>query len=408
MWQLTSSEKLDPKTKSLVQAARDQLFARTDLGYINPLRYKESLKTCQNHLGFFAGKDHLFVIGLGGSSLGTKALCASIEPYGWHKKLSFIDNVDASHVDHILSEVKDPNSVGWLLCSKSGSTIEVLSAYEYIHHFFKQHFQYSILANTAVISEDKASPLTELARQHGLNILNMPMDVGGRFSAFTSIGLYPLSFIGVKLDDLVDGVVAGLADSSNSIDLASILYQSITNHDHSFYSFQYCDRLIYWSEWLQQLWSESLAKKQTRSGLPAPILPSLITCRGASAQHSVLQQTIEGRESKLVGFHRVASSEISKDQMGQGLFPDSPLQGRGLGQLMAAEATATELSAQQAGLKTFCLRTDELTPYSISYLMGLWMSVIGILGESMDINAFNQPGVESGKLIARRVLSQVD
>jgi len=407
MWFLKKSEPVTEKLSQTVRLAHQSLLAREDLGFKSKERLENAFSESQSHTSFFQNKKKIVVIGMGGSSLGTKALYHSLWPFDREQHLLFLDNVDGFCLDQILDSFKasDLNDVGWLLCSKSGGTIEVLSLYDYSHEFFQKKYSHSILANTVVICGSQASPLSTFCKEHSLPRLNIPIDVGGRFSVFSPVGIFPLLFMGIDLAAVRSGFFRALEDEKMVCDLSTLLLHAIYEKTNSFYCFHYSERLSSWSLWLQQLWSESLSKKVTHTGGNAPMVSTFVSCRGASDQHSVLQQVIEGREKKVVGFIRVKSSEQSRFQISKSLFGKSLLEGRNLGELLAAEVIATELASQQAGLKTFCLETEELNETSMAYLMGLWMMTIGVLGEALEIDAFNQPGVESGKIIARRVLT---
>lgn len=411
MWILNQSvSSVCEDLSQTVWRAYQSLRSREDLGFQNRARLDKAFSESQSHTSFFQGKKKLVVIGMGGSSLGTKALYQSLWPFDNEQRLLFLDNVDGFSLDQILDrfQASDLNDVGWLLCSKSGGTIEVLSIYDYAYEFLQKKHSHSIINNTLVICGPQESPLSTFCKKQGLARLNIPVDVGGRFSVFTPVGVYPLHFMGIDLPAVRSGFFKALEDEKMICDLSAFLLQGLHEKANSFYCFHYADRLTSWSLWLQQLWSESLSKKTTRTGGEAPKVSTFVACRGASDQHSVLQQVIEGHENKFVGFVRVKSSEQSRYQISKSWLGNSLLEGQNLGQLLSAEATATELACQQAGLKTFCLETKELNASSMAYLMGLWMMTMGVLGEAMDIDAFNQPGVESGKIIARRVLTDSD
>jgi glucose-6-phosphate isomerase len=199
-----------------------------------------------------------------------------------------------------------------------------------------------------------------------------------------------------------------LSEKELVIELATHLMASVQRGDQSFYFFQYSDQLTQWSLWLQQLLSESLGKKQTRDSKKAPRFPTVVPCRGASDQHSVLQQIIEGPQKDFCCFHRVESSEASINKITQSLFSESLLIGKSPGELLGVEAEATQKAMTESQIPTMVLKTKKIEEDSLGYLMAAWMLSTGVLGEMMNINAFDQPGVESGKSIARRVLSQVN
>lgn len=408
LWQLKISQSTSGDTENKVQKAFKDLRSQSGLGFQSLVRLQESMEEAKKYRSFIDQYNKLVVVGVGGSSLGTKAISQALFPNHWPEKLIFLDNADTSTVDRFLNSENSFDQYGWVVCSKSGSTIETLSLFEYCHAAIAEQYNFSIIKNSLVISEDKQSPLVDYAQKNQVLHALMPKDVGGRFSVFTPIGLLPLQALDFDFTKVKSGFENALNNSSLVCELSGFLYESIQKGETSFYSFQYCDGLESWGLWLQQLWSESLSKKSTRNGDQAPVVHTFIPCRGASDQHSVLQQVIEGHESKVVGFHRVLSSEKSQYQIKEPLFSNSLLKSKGLGHLIHAELIATEQAVRDSGRDTFVMSTEKLDEESLSSLMMVWMLCIGVLGELLDINAFDQPGVESGKVIARRVLSQAD
>lgn len=407
MWTIESPMNLDEKRREELSRVRTQFLNRDDLGFFQLNRFRESVDECKKVSSFFENKNHIVVIGLGGSSLGTKAICEALWPFSWREKVTFFDNVDNYTIDHFLNSNRNFEEVGWILCSKSGSTIEVTSLFDYCASFLNPK-GINIVKNSIVVTEKKASPLYDFATQSHVPVVEMPRDVGGRFSVFTGIGLLPLSFLSFDFDKAMQGFKKALDSESELLELVSALQQAIEEKTVALYTFQYCDRLLHWSLWLQQLWSESLSKSKKTNGKPAPMIPTLVPGRGASDQHSVLQQLIEGAEKQFCVIHQVASSEKGEAKISHSQFENSLMVGKSLGELLRVEAKATAQAVREAGVGTIVLSTEDLNESSMAYLMGHWMLVIGLLGELLEINAFNQPGVESGKSIARRVLSQSD
>lgn len=405
MWTLQTSRDLSQDDMATVQKAYEKLFARHDIGFKDSEHIVQSIQDCRDNKEFFRNKKKIVVIGLGGSSLGTKALCQALVPEQISQKIFFLDNIDSKSVDLFLEKIVNPKDWGWILCSKSGSTIEVLSLFDSCHQAIESRLQHSIIGEVAVITESRPNPLYNFAQEHKRPVLSVPLDVGGRFSVFTPVGLFPLSFLDIHSEKVLSGFRGILANKELVLQLSGQLFQSIKNGEFNFYSFAYCDRLSEWSLWLQQLWSESLAKAQTHSGNLAPIVSTYIPCRGASDQHSILQQVMEGREKKFVCFFRVASSEKGQS-LKTSIFGNDIMKGKRIGDLLRVEMMATEEAARQSGIPILQLSTEELNEESVTYLMGLWMLTVGVLGELLNINAFDQPGVESGKKITRRVLSQ--
>lgn len=406
MWNFQTTRSPDDSTQKQVQQAIEALLNRQDLGFFNLDRIKTAVTEVEKVSQPLAGYQNLVVIGLGGSSLGAKTLVSSLVGPERQGQIHFLDNVDSHSLENWLNRQASPETIGWVLCSKSGGTLESLTLYDFCSQYFAKSFD--IAKNTIVISEDKSSLVTEFARENGCPQLTIPLDIGGRFSVFTPVGLLPAAFFGLSGEKFLKGCEKALANRQRLTQVVSTLWQSHQRQELIFYSFQYCDRLNTFGLWLQQLWSESLGKAKKRNGEDADVVATIVPCRGASDQHSVLQQIIEGPEKKYVCFHRVASSEKGKTVLETTRFKDSLMLKRSVGELLGIQAEATEKAVFQSQAGTMVLKTEELSEETIGELLMLWMLVIGSLGELLDINAFDQPGVESGKVITRRVLSQVD
>jgi glucose-6-phosphate isomerase len=406
MWTVQGSRSILQKTKDSVKTAYDHFMERTDLGFFQEETLGQALQECQeiaNHLNKYS---QLVIIGLGGSSLGARAIADALLSPDQKAKLHFLDNVDSHSLDQWLHARHDLESVGWLLCSKSGGTIEALALYDFCSQFFLERDGVEISRHSFVVSEAKASPLVDFATSRGVPQLTIPKNVGGRFSVFTPVGVAPAVFSQLSGSEIQKGVQWALRAESRVIELVCHLWQSHQSGERIFYSFQYSDRLQTFGLWLQQLWSESLGKAKTRTQAKAAPVATLVPCRGASDQHSVLQQIIEGPESKFVAFHRARDSEAGQQVLRSTQFAQSLLIDRKIGELLAAQADATRQAIEEAHPGTLVLTTEELNNTTFSGLLMLWMLTVGVMGELLDIDAFNQPGVESGKVIARRVLSQ--
>jgi glucose-6-phosphate isomerase len=159
--------------------------------------------------------------------------------------------------------------------------------------------------------------------------------------------------------------------------------------------------------WMQQLWAESLGKKINRQGKEAPRASTPMWAIGAVDQHSVLQQVMEGTRDKFVLFHRFEDAEGGRARLAQPQFSETAsLQNKAMGALLKAEAIATEQALRASGVPTLCLQTKVLDEVSLAAYFMTFELVVAGLGEWMDINAFDQPGVELGKRLAKDLLSK--
>jgi glucose-6-phosphate isomerase len=404
LWSLKLS---DPPAQSLVDQslkAFHAILARQEIGFTRlaargdvaiDARAKEIARVSQ----------HMVVIGMGGSSLGTRALLSAVPSASGRGKVSFLDNIDGDRFWSWLRGLHDLGSVHWVLISKSGNTVETLGMADLIDQQLRLSGHRRLSSVATVISELKDSPLTKWARRESVPVLEIPMDVGGRFSVLSPVGLFPAAFAGLRLDRALEGSAWALASSGLVAKMAAKSLESFFREEWVTMLWSYSDGLRDFGGWWQQLWAESLAKKVNRHGVPAPRVSTPIAAVGACDQHSLLQQVMEGAPDKFVWFQRVLASETGGPVLEKTLFEGQEyMVGKSLADLFRAEADATEQAMSEANVRSASLTAEKLDERSIAALFMLWQMTIAVMGEILDINAFDQPGVERGKVIARQTL----
>jgi glucose-6-phosphate isomerase len=144
-------------------------------------------------------KKNVVVIGIGGSSLGSRAIYDFLLPSNkYNKELIFLETIDPLKVNHILKSI-DLSDTQFVIISKSGSTIEPISLFEYIDSLITIDS-----SNCTIISEAK-SKLTQFANDNNIKTFDLAENIGGRFSVFSVVGLVPLAMVGVDIDNLLNG-----------------------------------------------------------------------------------------------------------------------------------------------------------------------------------------------------------
>lgn len=401
---------LAPNQKSLVQAthsvkARQGLEAflqRKDIGF-SDIPNRSQLWNEASALGAkLRGEFHnMVLVGIGGSSLGPRVLADLYqEPQATHQ-LFFCDNVDPWEFDRLFKGLKNLDKTCWVFISKSGSTIETLTSLDFI----QQRLGDQLFSRAAVISENRENPLTAWAKKHAVPTLEIPVDVGGRFSVLSSVGMLPAAFLGVDIARVRKGAAAAISDKQKIIDMAAHALASFERQEWITQFWFYSSGLKNLGAWLQQLWAESLAKATDRKGQPAPRVSTPLSQVGACDQHSVLQQVMEGSRDKFAIFCRVQQVENSGEKLVQSQFKIQDfLAGKTMGALLAAEAGATQEALSHQGVSTLSLTMSDLSPESLGEIFMFWQLVVASLGECLDINAFDQPGVELGKKLAKESL----
>lgn len=398
-----ASHKLNDSVLPKCQEALKLFLERKDIGFPHlveriPL-WQQSHKVGQE---FREKYQQVVIVGLGGSSLGNRVICEVFHA----QNMFFIDNVDAIEFETLMEELGDLKKVGWVFISKSGTTIESLCALEFIDQIYKDE-KLDLASQSVVISEPKENTLTAWAKRNKMPTCEIPLDVGGRFSVLSPVGMMPAAYLGLDLEKIRLGARKALNDTSAVTQTMAQVVQSYERNEWITLLWFYNSRLRNFGGWFQQLWAESLGKAKSRSGGAATRASTPMWAVGASDQHSILQQVMEGHKDKFVMFMRVEESEGGAQRLRKPQFKETmDLEGRTMGELLKAEALATQEALAENGVSTMTFKTKVLDEQTLGYLFMFWELVVAGLGEYMQIDAFDQPGVELGKRLAKEKLKK--
>lgn len=342
-----------------------------------------------------------YLIGIGGSSLGVQVLAEVFQKTNFH----FIDNVDAEHLESQLNSISNLEDVGWLVVSKSGRTIETLMAFDLVQQIYQEK-NIPIEKHSLVITEKKDSDLYNWARAHQVPVFPIPLTVGGRYSVLTSVGLVPAILMGLDCEKISQGAALVLKDEKTLAQATENALRSFSRNEWVTVLWCYSSRLRNFGLWWQQLWAESLAKKQNRNNEKAPRVSTPLPLIGATDQHSVLQQIVDGEKDKYTIFLRAGTAEEGRILIKNPTFSETAhLKGKKTGALLRAEADATQLALRENNISQMTLFTHDLGEESIAYMFMFFQLLVMSIGEALNINAFDQPGVEMGKKITKEILS---
>lgn len=399
-----TSHKIDDSTIHKCQESLKLFLHRKDIGFPHLVeRVQLWQQSHQVGADFQRRFKSVVIVGLGGSSLGTRVIAEVFRA----KNLFFIDNVDALEFETLIEDLGDLKNVGWVFISKSGTTIESLCSLEFLHQIYAQ--EHLVLGSQcAVISENKDNTLMTWAHRHKMPVCEIPVDVGGRFSVLSPVGMMPAAYLGLDLEKFRVGAMQALQDTALVTQTMAQVVKSFERGEWISLLWFYCSRLRNFGGWFQQLWAESLGKAKARSGGDlAPRVSTPMWAIGASDQHSILQQVMEGARDKFVMFLRVEESEQGSQKLQTPQFKETQdLQGRTMGELLKAEALATQQALTENGVSTMTFKTKVLDEHTLGYMFMFWELVIAGLGEYLQINAFDQPGVELGKRLAKEKLKK--
>ncbi|MEK7355263.1 MAG: glucose-6-phosphate isomerase, partial [Bdellovibrionota bacterium] len=398
----------DTAALALARKSLAQVKSRQEIGFLQLTDRAQLWSSSEQRAREVRKSAHtLAVLGMGGSSLGGRAVINALKNFKATHEVEFVDNVDSDRFWKWLKGRKDLGDIHWVIVSKSGNTIETLTMAELVdQHLVRSGFK-KLAAVSTIVSETKDNPLTRWAKKEGVPQLEIPVDVGGRFSVLTPVGLLPAAFYGLDLAALREGAAWALAQDELVSRLVAQSLMSFAREEWISLFWAYSDGLRDFGAWTQQLWAESLGKAKGRDGKKAPRASTPMPAIGSSDQHSILQQVMEGARDKFIWFLRVNQSEDGEGPViEKNLFDGQELMlEKTMGRLFGAMAAATRDALAHEGVQSLTLTADRLEEKELGALFMLLELVVGALGEAHAIDAFDQPGVELGKKLARQNLA---
>jgi glucose-6-phosphate isomerase len=377
-----------------------------------------AIKTFAEGLG--QAHDHVLVLGIGGSALGTKALLTALRRPAWNEwddegrdffpRLTVLENIDPTSVAAALERI-DPRRVLVNVISKSGGTAETMAQYLVVRGWLEESLGPAAYRHLVFTTDPARGALRELAQRDHIATLDVPPDVGGRFSVLSPVGLLPSALVGIDIDGLLEGARRALdrAESDDLLQNPAALYAAL--HWEADVKLgagihvlmPYTDRLREFAEWYRQLWAESLGKRVNREGRTVHLGPTPVAAVGATDQHSQVQLFMEGPFNKVITF-------VTVDDFGLDVpIPAPPdvspalpadlayLPGHTLGELLRAEYEATSSALAQMGRMSCTLRLPDLTAATLGEALMFFQLATGYAGVWYGIDPFDQPGVELGK-----------
>ena len=346
--------------------------------------------------------EQIVVIGIGGSSLGTKAIesiLKDVTPRA--KEMIFFENSDPLTISNNLAKI-DKKRACFVMISKSGGTIETTSIFKVII----EHFDLDLDADDArkvFVITDANSPLSQFAQAHHLEEFTIPDNVGGRFSVLSAVGVVPLTLAGYDVktllcgaEDLVENFFRG--EEQHLLQKANALYENAQSNNITVL-FSYADSLNHFTKWFVQLWGESLGKIN-KQGKRVGLTP--IGLIGSVDQHSFLQLIIEGPTDKTVTFIKIENFEndlkIPAISL-KGIEKTDFINEKTFNTLINAQCDATMQSVSDAGVSVDLINIGNISEKNIGGLLVYFELLTSLVGSMLDINTYNQPGVELGKQI---------
>jgi glucose-6-phosphate isomerase len=400
----------------------DQLRSSGSVGFVDLADDKALLSQVEKFAASARGKyDDVVILGIGGSALGPIALRTALRPSGWNMlddkarggfpRLHVLDNVDPETIAALLGRLRLERTL-FVVTSKSGGTAETMAQGIIVHDRLASA-KLEMSEHLVFVTDPKQGALRPLADRLKVPALDIPPNVGGRFSVLTPVGTLPAALIGIDVKSLLAGA-AEMAKRCESPELASnpagvyatLQWLADTELKKTIAVFMpYSDPLRDYAAWFVQLWAESLGKKKS-DGTSVGSTP--LAALGATDQHAQVQLFMEGPADKTVTF--VAVKQRSVDiKIPAGLTEARELgylTGHSLAELIDVEQRATAGALAKRGRPNMTIHLDRVDAGHVGQLMMFLEIATAYAGQMYGIDAFDQPGVELGKQFAYALLGR--
>lgn len=409
------------KLKSKIESAKDAMVTKRANGKMDwrdlPYNQNEVVEDIIGYVNEIKDEiDAFVVLGIGGSALGPIAVQQAINhPYyneltkekrGGYPKLYVADNVDPERLTYLFDTI-DVTKCLFNCVSKSGSTSETMSQFMIIKEMLEEKLSKEEATKHIVCTTDKENGnLIKIAKAEGYKTFFIPSGVGGRFSELTPVGLLPAAMCGIDIKEMLKGA-AFMDELSKEEDIyknpaymyAVLSYIAMEQGRNISVMMPYADSLKYISDWYAQLWAESLGKKFDVDGNVVFAGQTPVKALGVTDQHSQVQLYTEGPFDKIIVLLGV--DKFKETITIPKIYGDIPslgfLGGITQNQLIKTEQMATEYALLKGGKANMTITLPEVNEFTIGQLLYMFEVATAFAGELLNINAFDQPGVEEGK-----------
>ena len=405
-------EELKSNLETRVSEVYETIFNKTGAGYdflgwVNlPSEIDDNLLSdIEKTAADLRKKSDIFVvIGIGGSYLGARAVIEALQnhfaPLTSDKPLIVYagHNMSEDYL-HDLMAVLDKKDYSLAVISKSGTTTEPAIAFRILkQHIINKYGEKEAASRIIAITDKARGALKQLANVKGYKTYIVPDDVGGRFSVLTPVGLLPIAMAGIDIRALVKGAVEmeKLCKAQPTVDnpvtqyavARQVLYGMGKTNE---IMVNYEPRLVYFSEWWKQLYGESHGKQHKG------IFPASVTF--STDLHSMGQYIQDGLRNL---FETVISVENSNHELripmeNEDLDQLNYIAGKRISEVNHKAELGTVLAHEDGGVPNLRIVIPEVSEKVLGELIYFFEMACAVSGYMLDVNPFDQPGVEAYK-----------
>ena len=361
--------------------------------------------------------DVLIVIGIGGSYLGARAVIDSLT----HTFYNVLDektrktpqifyagnNLSPVYINDLLEYIEDKD-ISVNVISKSGTTTEPAIAFRIFREVLETKYGVEEARKRIYVTTDKKKgALKTLSNEEGYETFVIPDNVGGRFSVLTAVGLLPIATAGIDIDKLMEGAKKAQDKYSESDLKYNDCYKYAVSRNLLYDSGKvievlanYEPKLHYFTEWWKQLFGESEGK-DLKGIFPAGV--DLTT-----DLHSMGQYIQDGKRDLIETVLKINknTSEINVQPDDQNLDGLNYLVGKSLGYINSKAMEGTIEAHVTGNVPNILIEIDKLDEENIGELIYFFEKSVAMSGSLLEVNPFNQPGVEEYKKNMFRLLEK--
>ena len=412
-------------------AAQKAVAANRGKGWLGwtelPYNQEETLKHIEEVAARVRAQFEYFVVlGIGGSALGPIAVHQALNHIHYNElpaekrngpKFYVEDNIDPERMA-ALFDVIEMEKTCFCIITKSGATAETMSQYLIVTEALKAKVGDEWPKHILAVTDHEKGNLIKLSKEFGFETFYIPDGVGGRFSEMCPVGLVPAACCGIDIRAMLAGAAA-MDERCKSEDMMKnpALLEAVLQYIASMQMgrniqvmMPYADSLKYMADWFCQLWAESLGKNKRRDGSDCHAGQTPAKALGVTDQHSQLQLYNEGPMDKVITFIKVENFRAeTKIPHGCEAFKDVAfLGGMTHNTLIEAERQGTEYALYVNRRLNQTIIMPEVNANTLGQLMFFLEMATAYEGELLNIDAFNQPGVETSKRATYAILGNKD
>lgn len=391
--------------KDRVKQIHENLQNHYATGWVNtPLQDSGELLTSINYVAseIKACADVLVVIGVGGSFLGARAIQEALAPYfglpkGGIEVVYAGLNMSGAYIKELLAYL-DGKQVYVNVISKSGGTMEPALAFRVLRLYMEERYGDKAVERIIVTTDEEKGILKNIADKAGYRQFVIPDDVGGRYSVLTAVGLLPVAVAGIDIQELMDGARHAATELAQPELAFNDAYKYAVMR-HMLYEQGYTNELLAsfepglskFHEWWKQLFGESEGKDH--KGL----YPSTVTF--STDLHAIGQYIQDGRRilfETLLHFHEIEGDMAVpydvRDEDGLNYLTN-----RTFNEINAISKQGTALAHAEGDVPVIQIELPKLDAYHLGYLIYFFMKACAMSACLLEVNPFDQPGVEAYK-----------